>query len=773
VRELRTGVTIAGKFRLTGPIAKGGMGAVWAAWNSQLDVPVAIKFMTAEALSSAELVARFEREAKAAAQLRSPQVVQIFETGVVDGVPFMVMELLEGEDLSRRLKSRGRLPIDEAARIVGEVCKALRRAHEMGIIHRDLKPANVFLSRNGDDEVVKVLDFGIAKLLATNAGEATKTGALIGTPHYMSPEQARRTHRRVDHRSDLWALGVIAFRALTGSLPFPGDDPIDVLVRVCTTDAPAPSSIAKDLGPAVDAFFARALASDPDQRFQSAREFAEAMNALAGRGAADPATLGASWHVAPSPRASMPSFVGAGAAAVEIPQPRASSPAFLGAAAAPEIPQPRASSPAFLGAAAAAEIPQPRASSPAFLGAAAAAEIPQPRASSPAFLGAAAAPQAAPAGEPKVVVPATTYAAELPTLATHVVADEDSIDGAQTVPIQGSPAAKAALLRAAAQAAARAAAKANDPGAAQAEGAPGPHAFKTTVPLGTGAAPAPYWPASARPPQGRASAPPDRGPITQAPPSSHGAIAQPPPSSHGAIAHPAAANSRPAGHPMAATPAPRAPALPSPNHGAALQGPASGLPQPGASSWPPRSIPPPGAAASPSESPATLTSATGELTVPLPRRPSVVVWIAAASALLVLAIIGGVLSARGGASSDATSTLSQPSAQAPSSTANPAPSPSSSAPGPSATASAADPASPAASSSAAATASATAAPSASAKPSAAPEEPSLGGASASATARTKDTSGSASSSKTSAGTRATSVPTSAIYAPPVFGKSKP
>ncbi|MFO0590695.1 MAG: protein kinase [Polyangiaceae bacterium] len=275
---------IADKYVLDRALAAGGMGSVWSAWNTALDVPVAIKFMAPSLVASPELIARFEREARAAAQLRSTHVVQIFEHGLDMGQPFIVMELLDGEDLGARMRREGRLAMKDTAEVVLGVCRALRRAHGMGIVHRDLKPANIFLARDDEDDevVVKVLDFGVVKSLAEAVESGvTRTGELIGTPHYMSPEQARST-RSVDHRSDLWSLAIIAYRALTASLPFPDEDGIGMLLRACSEHAPPPSRFAPDLGPEVDAFFERALALDPEERFQSAREMADAMCQLAG-----------------------------------------------------------------------------------------------------------------------------------------------------------------------------------------------------------------------------------------------------------------------------------------------------------------------------------------------------------------------------------------------------------------------------------------------------------------------------------------------------------
>ncbi|MEP7123806.1 MAG: serine/threonine-protein kinase [Byssovorax sp.] len=279
--QLAAGDVFAGKYRLERQFASGGMGFVWRAWNLQLDIPVAVKVMAAAMADSPDFVARFELEARAAAQIRSPHVVSIYEHGVHERLPYMVMELLDGEDLSKRLKRDKRLSVVATAKIVHEMCKALQRAHDLGIVHRDIKPANVFLARDGDEETVKVLDFGIAKITHSGGGDLTATGEMMGTPSYMSPEHIRAS-KHVDHRADLWSVSVIAFRALTGQLPFTGQI-LDVVDRILTGSAPVPSALAPDLSPAVDAFFARALARHIDARFQSARELSAALGKLVGR----------------------------------------------------------------------------------------------------------------------------------------------------------------------------------------------------------------------------------------------------------------------------------------------------------------------------------------------------------------------------------------------------------------------------------------------------------------------------------------------------------
>ena len=277
--EPRPGSVIAGKYRVVKRLSHGGMGSVWLAEHMHLDAPVAVKFMRPSLVADASARSRFEREAKAAAQIRSPHVVHVYDHGVDDDTPFIVMEYLEGDDLRARLKGRKRLPPPEVVRICHEVCKGLHRAHRLGIVHRDLKPGNIFLSVP-DDDMVKILDFGIAKETGENRvvrGETTTTGQLLGSPHYLSPEQARG--KPLDGRSDLWSLAVILFRALTGRRPFDGDDIGDLIVRICTDPVPQVSQLCPELGVELDAFFDRAFQRVPDERFQGAKEMSTAFAA--------------------------------------------------------------------------------------------------------------------------------------------------------------------------------------------------------------------------------------------------------------------------------------------------------------------------------------------------------------------------------------------------------------------------------------------------------------------------------------------------------------
>ena len=277
---------IAGKYRLTRLIGKGGMGAVWEGIHETLGARVAVKFIDAEHASSHDLRQRFVNEAKAAARLRSKHVVQVHDQGITDdGRPYIVMEFLSGEPLDQRLDRLGKLSAQDTARILLQVCRGLNKAHEAGIVHRDLKPENIFLVWDDDDhtDLVKVVDFGIAKFTgpAGSGSSSTRTGAVLGTPNFMSPEQARGL-RTIDHRSDLWSLGVIAYRSIVGCLPFEGEAVGDLLVKICTVDAPPPSSIDPSVPPGFDAWVARALQRDADDRFSSAAELADALSEVCG-----------------------------------------------------------------------------------------------------------------------------------------------------------------------------------------------------------------------------------------------------------------------------------------------------------------------------------------------------------------------------------------------------------------------------------------------------------------------------------------------------------
>ena len=277
------GDVIAGKYRLERLLKQGGMGAVWIATHLGLDEKVAVKFMDPRRVSSAEARARFTREAKAAAQIRSKNIVQILDHGVDGSVPYIAMELLSGEDLGARLRRRGRLSVTDASTLMNDIAHALDRAHAAGIVHRDLKPENIFLAKDGEFEVPKILDFGIALEVqedATDDTAVTQEGVILGTPYFMSPEQVRgRTN--IDHRSDLWSVGVILFRAITGIRPFGRGQPADVIVQICSDPIPRASVVTRDLPEECDRFFEKALARDVSKRFSSAKEMASAFAEIA------------------------------------------------------------------------------------------------------------------------------------------------------------------------------------------------------------------------------------------------------------------------------------------------------------------------------------------------------------------------------------------------------------------------------------------------------------------------------------------------------------
>jgi serine/threonine-protein kinase len=282
------GQIITGKYRIERVLGQGGMGVVLAAQHIQLEERVAIKLMLGDAATGGEAVARFVREARAAARLESTHVAKVSDVGTLEGgQPYMVMEYLDGQDLAQVLQTSGPLPLQQAVDCVLQASEAITEAHSLGIIHRDLKPSNLFLMRRRDRRLhVKVLDFGISKVVsATRSGSEhamTRTSALMGTPLYMSPEQMTSV-KSVDARSDIWALGVILFELLTGSQPFVGDTLPEVCGLVIQSADPPASSRRPDLPPEIDAVIHRCLQKAPADRFQSVAEFAFALQALAGR----------------------------------------------------------------------------------------------------------------------------------------------------------------------------------------------------------------------------------------------------------------------------------------------------------------------------------------------------------------------------------------------------------------------------------------------------------------------------------------------------------
>jgi len=282
---IREGEILGGKFRLEREIGRGSMGTVWSAVHLTLGQRVAIKLIAAEHAQAPEARQRFSTEAKAAARLRSRYVVQVYDDGETpEGTPYIVLEYLDGETLEQRLERERDLPLNDAVRITRHVARALSRAHASGIVHRDLKPGNVFLTRSDDDELgwlAKVLDFGIAKLEEQGIASTTKTGTLLGTPLFMSPEQVRGASS-VDSRSDLYSLGMVFYTMLTGGYAFNGESFADVLVAICTGPLPDLRVAAPWVPQSVAEWFRRACARDAQQRFQSADEMIEALDRALG-----------------------------------------------------------------------------------------------------------------------------------------------------------------------------------------------------------------------------------------------------------------------------------------------------------------------------------------------------------------------------------------------------------------------------------------------------------------------------------------------------------
>ncbi len=279
--ELRglLGTQISGRYRIDALIGVGGMGAVFRARHMLLDRDVAIKVLHPELTKDSEIAARFDREARSASRLDHPNCLQVTDSGTIDesgGAKFLVMQLLEGEELSARLGAP--LPPLEAIEYMLQILRGLEHAHEQGVVHRDLKPENVFVTKDHEGkDVLKIVDFGIAKIVSGNDSNDTMTqmGIVFGTPQYMSPEQA--TGMDIDARTDLYSAGVIFYEMLTGHPPFEADDPV-ALVRMQVTQEPEP--LPTDLPESLRAFVHRLLAKQRDERFSSAREARTALEAI-------------------------------------------------------------------------------------------------------------------------------------------------------------------------------------------------------------------------------------------------------------------------------------------------------------------------------------------------------------------------------------------------------------------------------------------------------------------------------------------------------------
>jgi len=280
--------TMLGSYRITGELSRGGMGAVYRAEHSVLERTVAVKLLRPDLTTNEELVVRFINEAKAASAIRHPGIIEVLDFGhASDGRAYFVMEMLQGESLARRIEKRGRLPEREAAEIARGIASALTAAHGKSIVHRDLKPDNVFLIPDPDlGERPKVLDFGIAKLeLAPDQQKHTQTGALIGTPTYMAPEQARAASH-IDHRADLYSLGCMLYEMLVGEPPFVAVGAGEIIALQMFGTVTRPSERIAGISPAMERIVMRLLEKEPQDRFQSASELANALGAAFGEGLA-------------------------------------------------------------------------------------------------------------------------------------------------------------------------------------------------------------------------------------------------------------------------------------------------------------------------------------------------------------------------------------------------------------------------------------------------------------------------------------------------------
>jgi serine/threonine-protein kinase len=311
------GRLISGRYRLIAPLGEGGMATIWRAVDEQLDREVAVKLLRPQFSADAGFAARFKQEARSAGGLSHPNIVSVYDYGTdgADGEQYIVMELVEGDDLSTILAERGTLSTDDAVRVAIGVASALEVAHRKGIVHRDVKPGNILITDHGD---VKVTDFGIAR--AVSEASMTVTGTTLGSVHYFSPEQARGDE--VTGASDVYALGIVLFEMLTGRRPFDGDSAAAVALKRLSEDAPMPSAIGVAVPAGLEAILARAMAREPVDRFADAGAFAEALRVWRRNPDAAPMLAAGAGAAAPTVAATPP----AGEPTVYVP-PRVTRPA--------------------------------------------------------------------------------------------------------------------------------------------------------------------------------------------------------------------------------------------------------------------------------------------------------------------------------------------------------------------------------------------------------------------------------------------------------------